>query len=71
MTAISTEYIKSVIRRITEGKAERGTVPSYATMNEVLAAVSEDMLESMRQMYKDKELAVRKTLNSMAFFVKE
>ena len=71
MTEISTEYIKTVVRRITGEKAERGTMPSYATMNEVLAAVSEDMFECMRRMCKDGELGVRKTLNSVAFTVKE
>ena len=71
MTEISAEYIKTVVRRITGKKAERGTEPSYATMNEVLAAVSEDMLECMRRMCRNKELDVHKTLNSVAFAVKE
>lgn len=69
MTAISAEYIKSVVNRIVSEKDQKNIVPSYATMTEVTTAIRDDALECMRQMCKDKTLNVRKTLNSVAFSV--
>lgn len=61
------EYIKNVIAKIVDGKEEKHITPSSATMGEIMGVVRDEVLELMRQMCKDQEIAVNKTLNSVAF----
>lgn len=45
---IDKEYIKEVISRITDLKAEKNMVPTTASMQEIMTVVREDALECMR-----------------------
>ena len=64
---IDKEYIKEIISRITNLKAEKNMVPAIASMQEIMTAVREDALECMRTMCNDKEIVVNRTLNSVSF----
>lgn len=64
---IDKEYIKEIISRITNLKAEKNMVPTTASMQEIMTAVREDALECMRTMCNDKEIVVNRTLNSVSF----
>ena len=64
---IDKEYIKEIISRITNLKAEKNMVPDTASMQEIMTAVREDALECMRTMCNDKEIVVNRTLNSVSF----
>lgn len=64
---IDKEYIKEIIYRITNVKAECNIVPATASMQEIMTAVREDALECMRTMCNDREIAVNRTLNSVSF----
>jgi hypothetical protein len=64
---IEKEYVKDVISRITELKAEKNMVPAAASMQEVMASVRDDVLECLRTMYGTKEVVANKTLNSVSF----
>lgn len=64
---IDNEYIKEIISRITNLKAEKNIVPAAASMSEIMTAVREDALECMRTMCNEREIAVNRTLNSVSF----
>ena len=64
---IDDEYIKEIISRITKKKAEGNIVPATASMQEIMTAVREDVLECMRTMCNDREIVVNRTLNSVSF----
>ena len=64
---IDKEYIKEIIPRITNLKAEKNMVPANASMQEIMTDVREDALECMRTMCNDKEIVVNRTLNSVSF----
>ena len=64
---IDKEYIKDIISRITDVKAEKNVVPTTASMQEIMVAIREDALECMRTMCNDREIAVNRTLNSVSF----
>lgn len=64
---IEKEYVKEVISRITELKAEKNMVPATASMQEIMTAIREDALECLRTMYGTKEVVADKTLNSVSF----
>lgn len=64
---IDKEYIKEIISRITNLKAEKNMVPGTASMQEIMTAVREDALECMRTMCNDKEIVVNRTWNSVSF----
>lgn len=64
---IDKEYIKEIISRITDVKAEKNVVPANASMQEIMTAVREDALECMRTMCNDREIVVNRTLNSVSF----
>ena len=64
---IDNEYIKEIISRITNLKAEKNIVPATASMSEIMTAVREDALECMRTMCNEREIAVNRTLNSVSF----
>lgn len=64
---IEKEYVKEVISRITELKAEKNMFPAAASMQEVMASVRDDVLECLRTMYGTKEVVANKTLNSVSF----
>lgn len=64
---IEKEYVKEVISRITNLKAEKNIVPAAASMQEVMASVRDDVLECLRTMYGTKEVVANKTLNSVSF----
>lgn len=67
MNMIEKEYVKEVISRITNLKAEKNIVPAAASMQEVMASVRDDVLECLRTMYGTKEVVANKTLNSVSF----
>ena len=58
---IDKEYIKEVISRITDVKAEKNVVPTTASMQEIMTAISEDAMECMRTMCNDREIAVNRS----------
>lgn len=64
---IDNEYIKEIISRITNLKAEKNIVPAADSMSEIMTAVREDALECMRTMCNEREIAVNRTLNSVSF----
>ena len=64
---IDKEYIKGIIYGITALKTEKNVVPATASMQEIMTAVREDVLECMRTMCNDMEIAVNSTLNSVSF----
>ena len=64
---IDKEYIKEIIFRITDVKAEKNVVPATASMQEIMAAIREDAMECMRTMCNEREIAVNRTLNSVSF----
>lgn len=64
---IDKEYIKEVISRITDLKAEKNMVPATASMQEIMTAVRDDVLECMRTMCNEMEIVVNRTLNSVSF----
>ncbi len=64
---IDKEYVKEVISRITNLKAEKNMVPATASMQEIMASVRDDVLECLRTMYGTKEVVANKTLNSVSF----
>lgn len=64
---IDKEYIKEIISCITKKKAEKNMVPATASMQEIMTAIREDVLECMRTMCNDSEIAVNRTLNSVSF----
>ena len=64
---IDKEYIKEIISRITDVKAEKNVVPTTASMQEIMVAIREDALECMRTMCNDRDIAVNRTLNSVSF----
>lgn len=45
ISMIDKEYIKEVISRITDLKAEKNMIPATASMNEIMTAVRDDTLE--------------------------
>ena len=64
---IDKEYVKEVISRITNLKAEKNMVPATASMQEIMASVRDDVLECLRTMCNEREIAVNRTLNSVSF----
>lgn len=64
---IDKEYIKGIISRITDVKTEKNVVPTAASMQEIMVAIREDVLECMRTMCNEREIAVNRTLNSVSF----
>lgn len=64
---IDNEYIKEIISRITNLKAEKNIVPATDSMSEIMTAVREDALECMRTMCNEREIAENRTLNSVSF----
>lgn len=67
MNMIEKEYVKEVISRITNLKAEKNIVPAAASMQEIMTTIREDALECLRTMYGTKEVVANKTLNSVSF----
>lgn len=64
---IDKEYIKEIISRITDLKADKNIVPATASMNEIMTAVRDDALECMRTMCNEREIAVNRTSNCVSF----
>ena len=67
ISMIDKEYIKEVISRITDVKAEKNVVPTTALMQEIMVAIREDAMECMRTMCNEREIEVNRTLNSVSF----
>lgn len=67
MNMIEKEYVKEVISRITNLKAEKNMVPATASMQEIMTTIREDALECIRTMCNEREIAVNRTLNSVSF----
>lgn len=65
---IEKEYVKEVISRITNLKAEKNIVPAAASMQEIMIVIREDALERMRTMCNEREIAVNRTLNNSVSF---
>lgn len=68
MNMIEKEYVKEVISRITNLKAEKNIVPAAASMQEIMIVIREDALERMRTMCNEREIAVNRTLNNSVSF---
>ena len=64
------EYIKNIISDIAAKHVKENVAPSYALMEDVKRAVSDDLTNTLREMCKDGTLEWRKTLNSVGFSVK-
>lgn len=64
---IDKKYIKGIISRITKKKADGNMVPATASMQEIMIVIHEDVLECMRTMCNEREIAVNRTLNSVSF----
>lgn len=64
---IDKEYIKEIVSRITKKKADGNIVPATASMQEIMIVIREDVLECMRNMCNEREIAVNRTLNSVSF----
>lgn len=64
---IDKEYIKGIISGINKDKNEKKLVPYNASMQEIMEAVREDVLECMRNLCNDREISYNKTLNSVSF----
>ena len=64
------DYIKNIISDIAAKRVEENKAPSYALMEDVKRAVSDDLTNTLREMCKDGTLEWRKTLNSVGFSVK-
>lgn len=62
-------YIKNIISDIAEKRVKENTVPSYALMEDLKRAVSDDLVNTLREMCKDGTLEWQKTLNSVGFSV--
>lgn len=64
---IDKEYVKEVISRIVKKKSDDSIVPDTASMQEIMTTIREDVLERMRTMCNEREIAVNRTLNSVSF----
>lgn len=64
---IDKEYIKEIVSRITKKKADGNIVPATASMQEIMIVIREDVLECMRTMCNEREIAVNRTLSSVSF----
>lgn len=67
MNMIDKEYVKEVISSIVKKKSDDSIVPATASMQEIMTAIREDVLECLRTMYGTKEVVANKTLNSVSF----
>lgn len=64
---IDKEYIKGVISGINEKKDECNTIPSHASIQEILAEVRKDTIDCLRNLCNDRDISYNKTLNSVSF----
>ena len=64
---IDKEYIKDIISRITKKKADENIAPATASVQDIMTAVRDDVLECMRTMCNGMEISVNRTLNSVSF----
>lgn len=64
---IESEYVKSIVRKIVEDKRSKNITPDRALLGEIDKVVCEDILNCLRQLYKDKEITANRTLNSISF----
>ena len=64
------EYIKNIISDISAKRVKENAVPSYALMEDVKRAVTDDLVNALRDMCKDDTLEWHRTLNSVGFSVK-
>ena len=67
ISMIDNEYIKEIISCITKKKDEGNVVPATASMQDIMTAIREDVLECMRTMCNEREIAANRTLNSVSF----
>ena len=64
---IEKEYVKEVISRIVKKMSDDSIVPAAASMQAIMTTIREDVLERMRTMCNEREIAVNRTLNSVSF----
>ena len=64
------DYIKNIISDIEAKRVKENAVPSYALMEDVKRAVTDDLVNALRDMCKDDTLEWHRTLNSVGFSVK-
>ena len=64
------EYIKNIISDIEAKRVKENAVPSYALMEDVKRAVTDDLVNALREMCKDGTLEWHKSLNSVGLSVK-
>lgn len=67
ISMIDKEYIKEIISCITKKKADVNIVPATASIQDIMTAVREDVLDCMRTMCNESQIAVNRTLNSVSF----
>lgn len=64
------EYVKEIIANIQAESRKNNIEPDYALMSAIKYVVTEDLTNTLREMYKDREVECHKTLNSVGFSVK-
>ena len=64
------EYVKCIISDIQDSLRKENKVPDFALIEAIKHSIMEDLMNTLRNMYKDSELEYHKTLNSYGFSVK-
>lgn len=64
---IDRDTMLRVVQDVQSAKAEKNIVPTSATMEEILARVRDESLETLRELYKEDRVQCHKTLNSVSF----
>ena len=64
------EYVKSIISDIQDSLKKESKVPDYALIDEIKHTITEDLMNTLRIMYKDGELEYHRTLNTYGLSLK-
>lgn len=64
------EYVKCIISDIQDSLRKENKVPDYALIVNIKHSVMDDLMNTLREMYKDGKLEYHKTLNSYGFSMK-
>lgn len=60
------DYLYNIIKGIEEGKKTQNISPSYASKNEIMSKIYEDMRQSLSKLLADKRINYHTTINSWA-----
>ena len=60
------DYLYNIIRDIENEKKSQKIFPSYASKNEIMSKIYEDMRRSLSKLLVDKRISYHATLNSWA-----